>query len=267
MENAEEWISLREFARRREVSLAAVQKAIESGRVRAVTRDGNGRLTSIEFVRAMREWNGNTDPAQAARSGKILGDDGVFPSPIAESSRDRADEIGISSGIGASGAGQIHANASAGRLPFDPDPGAKAAAPAPAPRIDAITSAIEQRSGRDNETPESVGADRDPHGYYEARADRERAQAKRAELDYLERVGSLVSLSDVREEEFAIFRKLRDNIMAIGTRLAPRLAAETDPVRIQHLFDEEIRRALNELSRALGVDAGGRAGERPDTLQ
>jgi len=265
MENAEEWISLREFARRREVSLAAVQKAIESGRVRAVTRDGNGRLTSIEFCAAMREWNGNTDPAQAARSGKILGGDGLSPSPIAELGRNQVEETATSSGIGADAARQIHANTSAGRLPFDPDPVAKAAAPAP--RIDASTSTTEAKTGRDNEAQESVGADKDPHGYYEARADRERAQAKRAELDYLERVGSLVSLSEVREEEFAIFRKFRDNIMAIGTRLAPRLAAETDPLRIQHLFDEEIRRALNELSRALGVDAAGRAGERPDTLQ
>jgi hypothetical protein len=100
-----------------------------------------------------------------------------------------------------------------------------------------------------------------------ARAKKEKFQAKRAELDYLERVGTLVPVDAVREQQFSIFRKLRDNIIAIGSRLGPRLAAETDPVRVQHLIDEEHRKALHELSRALGIDAAGGAGERPSTLQ
>jgi hypothetical protein len=68
----EEWISLREFARRREVTLGAVQKAIESGRVTAVKRNGNGRLVGIEFHAATAQWGLNTDPDQAARAGQSL---------------------------------------------------------------------------------------------------------------------------------------------------------------------------------------------------
>lgn len=65
----EEWISLREFSRRRDVRLSAVQKAIETERVTAVRRDARGRLVAIEYHAATLQWNANTDPTQAERSG------------------------------------------------------------------------------------------------------------------------------------------------------------------------------------------------------
>jgi len=68
-ETVENWVSLREFARQRSVSLGAVQKAIQTGRVTAVKRDGN-RLTAIELHAATAQWNRNTDPDQAGRSGQ-----------------------------------------------------------------------------------------------------------------------------------------------------------------------------------------------------
>lgn len=82
----EEWVSLREFARRRGVSLQAVQKAIASGRVTAVRRadpgpDGQpGRITGIEVNQATAQWNRNTDPNEAAKSGKVI------PAPDAQAS-------------------------------------------------------------------------------------------------------------------------------------------------------------------------------------
>jgi hypothetical protein len=104
--------------------------------------------------------------------------------------------------------------------------------------------------------------DADEHGYLAHRAKREEFQAKRAELDYHERVGTLVHAADVREQQFTIFREMRDNILAISTRIAPRLAAETDPLRIQVMLDDEHRKALNELARALAVDPAGGTAER-----
>lgn len=77
----EAWISIREFSRRRDVALSAVQKAIESGRVTSVRRDSNGRLEAIEFYAASAEWDRNTDPTQASRSGQGSGRDvGTAPS-------------------------------------------------------------------------------------------------------------------------------------------------------------------------------------------
>ncbi len=75
----EEWISLREFARRREVTLGAVQKAIESGRVTAVRRNDGGRLVAIEMHAASAQWSTNTDPDQAARAGQISVRAGELP--------------------------------------------------------------------------------------------------------------------------------------------------------------------------------------------
>ena len=76
----EEWVSLREFSRRRGVALAAVQKAIDSGRVTAVLRDANGRLKGIEVNQATAQWDAKTYPVQAARTGQVLG---VPASPVA----------------------------------------------------------------------------------------------------------------------------------------------------------------------------------------
>lgn len=66
-----EWVSLREFSRRRDVSLAAVQKAIADGRVpaSAVKRDEAGRLVAVDYQGGMQAWNDRTDPAQASRTG------------------------------------------------------------------------------------------------------------------------------------------------------------------------------------------------------
>lgn len=67
------FVSLREFARQRGVTLAAVQKAIESGRVTAVRRSESGRLKGIDLIAGTEQWNARTDPAQAARSETMLG--------------------------------------------------------------------------------------------------------------------------------------------------------------------------------------------------
>jgi len=53
-------VSLREFARRKGVSLAAVQKAIAAGRI---TREPDG---TVDPDRASRDWEANTRPAAEA---------------------------------------------------------------------------------------------------------------------------------------------------------------------------------------------------------
>jgi len=67
----EEWISLRQFAKRIDRSLSAVQKAIKAERVTAIRRDDDGRISAIEFNAAREQWTKNTDPAQVERSGTV----------------------------------------------------------------------------------------------------------------------------------------------------------------------------------------------------
>jgi hypothetical protein len=66
-------ISLREFARRRKVTLGAVQKAIKSGRVGddAIERNQLGRVVKIDEDLANAHWAANTDPVEAARNGQF----------------------------------------------------------------------------------------------------------------------------------------------------------------------------------------------------
>lgn len=68
------WISLREFARRRDVTLQAVQKAIATNRISpaAVRRDDNGRLKAIDADQAAIDWHRNTDPELALRTGTVI---------------------------------------------------------------------------------------------------------------------------------------------------------------------------------------------------
>lgn len=206
----EEWISLREFARRREVTLGAVQKAIESKRVTAVRRSESGRLLAIEYHAATAQWNSNTDPDQAAR------------------------------------AGQAAAAANSAAVVASP-----AQSPLGGVDIAGERTSGEAPPGRNNPAAPSD----DEHGYLGHRAKREEFQAKRAELDYLERVGVLVSAAQVQAEQFDIFRQHRDKLEQIPANLSERLAAETDPQRVEHLLRTAIRNTLNELSRGLALDA------------
>lgn len=68
------WISLREFARRRDVTLQAVQKAIATSRISpaAVRRDDNGRLKAIDADQAAIDWHQRTDPELALRTGTVI---------------------------------------------------------------------------------------------------------------------------------------------------------------------------------------------------
>lgn len=201
---AEEWISLREFSRRREVALSAVQKAIESGRVSAVKRDAGGRLEAIEYVRASSEWNAHTDPVQAARSGKIL----EAPGQIAD-----------------------------------------------------LVAAAGERDGAPL-APSTAAGDKDPHGYYEARADREKTQAKLAELELLQELGRLVDVEEMRRVAQRRYRTVRDKLLNVPDRVSAILAAEKDPARVHAALTSELKRVLHELSDDAHAEAAGGVAER-----
>lgn len=78
-------VSLRAYARHREVALSAVQKAITSGRI---TKTASGK---INIVSADRQWQANTDAGRAPLDSKPLNDwrddiDDEVPAPESVSS-------------------------------------------------------------------------------------------------------------------------------------------------------------------------------------
>lgn len=112
----------------------------------------------------------------------------------------------------------------------------------------------------------TVRAADEQNDYLAHRAKREEFQAKEAELSYLERIGELVSAAEVRAEQFSIFRQHRDKLDQIPAYLSERLAAETDPQRIEYLLRTAIRATLNELSTAFAIHdetPGGTAERAP----
>jgi hypothetical protein len=231
--SAEEWISLREFARRRGVDLRAVQKAIESGRVTAVRRDERGRLVGIEVAAATMQWDMNTDPVEAAKSGKILGQvNGVGAQPM--------------SGMSAIAPAVLNEPAAATETPATSEAAAQQGG---------AESAIAQTSG-------PAPADKDPHGYYEARARREQFQSKQAELDYLQALGELVSSSEMRRISGRRYRTMRDKLLNIADRLAAVLAAERDPAQVHAVLTADIKRVLHELSDDASAELAAGLAER-----
>lgn len=77
---------------------------------------------------------------------------------------------------------------------------------------------------------------------------KEEFRAKLVELEYEERVGTLVRKSEVEKEAFRIGRLVRDAILNVPSRLAGILAAESDQRRVHDLLEKELRQALESLA-------------------
>lgn len=99
-------------------------------------------------------------------------------------------------------------------------------------------------------------------GYQDHRTKREKHLADLAELEYLEKVGTLISAADVEREMGEILLQLKNNVFRIADRKAQILAAETDPARIHRLLSEEFRLVFHELSARFEVEITGGAEER-----
>ena len=87
-------------------------------------------------------------------------------------------------------------------------------------------------------------------GYQTARALHETYRARTARLEFERLSGMLVPADDVRSQAFTAARRVRDSILALPDRLAPVLAAITDPAEIHRALAAELRQALEELSNA-----------------
>ena len=85
--------------------------------------------------------------------------------------------------------------------------------------------------------------------YQTSRAIREAYAARLTKLEYEERTAKLISSDEVEMRTFNLARRLRDRMQTLPRRLAAALAAEQDPRVIEPRLDDEIRQALEELSR------------------
>lgn len=91
-----------------------------------------------------------------------------------------------------------------------------------------------------------------------SQAKKEEFRAKLVELEYEERVGTLVRKSEVEKEAFRVGRLVRDAVLNVPSRLAGILAAESDQRKVHDLLEKELRQALE----ALALD--GKPGDEQD---
>lgn len=86
--------------------------------------------------------------------------------------------------------------------------------------------------------------------YAAARAAREAVNLQHANFELQRKMGRFVEVDKVRLEWFEICRTIRNSLLSISDRLAPVVAAETDPSKCHELINEEINKALENLSNA-----------------
>lgn len=77
-------------------------------------------------------------------------------------------------------------------------------------------------------------------------------KAKLAEIKFLEQSQKLVEVEVVRMTWTEVARKVRDALCQIPSRMAPELAAETTPGKLERKLAAEINKALEKLSDAHG---------------
>jgi hypothetical protein len=95
-----------------------------------------------------------------------------------------------------------------------------------------------------------------PAQFVTARTVHETYRARLAKLDYEERIAKLLPRDEVAAAAFKRYREFRDHMLNIPNRIAPVLAAETDPARVHDILAAEIRDALGEFaSQAGGPDS------------
>ena len=111
-----------------------------------------------------------------------------------------------------------------------------------------VSTPVATGSSRELQPPVETGRISAPD-YQTSRAIREAYAARLAKLEYEERTAKLISSDEVEMRTFNLARRLRDRMQTLPRRLAAALAAEQDPRVIEQRLDDEIRQALEELSR------------------
>lgn len=108
-----------------------------------------------------------------------------------------------------------------------------------------------QRNEVETETPVGPPIVNSGPSFAQSRAIKEAYNARLAKLSYEEKSGALVRTDNVKVAWFNTLRVLRDRTLNLPDRLAPLLAAETDPKIVRELLEEELRIILNDAADAI----------------
>jgi len=101
---------------------------------------------------------------------------------------------------------------------------------------------------------ETVSPGADPK-LRQARTAREGYEAMMARLRYEQAAGLLIRRDEVERQLVDASRTVRDALQRLGAKLAPELAAISDPAEVQRLINEAHRSVLEGLANALSQQA------------
>lgn len=89
-----------------------------------------------------------------------------------------------------------------------------------------------------------------------AKTKKARYDAELSKLKYQELAGQLVKIEAVAQAVNDIGRLVSTRLQAWPNKLAPELAAETDPTQVNAILEEEINRLVEEMQNGLGRLSG-----------
>lgn len=98
--------------------------------------------------------------------------------------------------------------------------------------------------GGEGDEPERPGGD----DYWNSRSRREAAEAELAEIELAEKTGQVIQVKAVEAVWSQALGATREHLLQVRARLAPMLAAESDPFKIEQLLDVEHSQALQHLA-------------------
>lgn len=147
---------------------------------------------------------------------------------------------------------QVRATTVPATLPAGAEAPAAAAAGDLVDQAGAVPAAGEP--GAETPTPGSDGGQlqADPE-YQRSRSRQAAADARTAEIKLAELEGSLIRVDQVKAELASMLAPVREGLLQIPARLAPLLAPQSDPGRIQTLLEIEIHNVLAPLSKASAI--------------
>lgn len=108
-----------------------------------------------------------------------------------------------------------------------------------------------QRNAAEAEAPVGPPIVNSGPSFAQSRAIKEAYNARLAKLSYEEKSGALVRTDNVKVAWFNTLRVVRDRTLNLPDRLAPILAAETDPKVVREMLEEELRIILNDAADAI----------------
>ncbi len=113
-------------------------------------------------------------------------------------------------------------------------------------------AALQAQTAEENKSPaqEQASESTEITSYHVAKTLREAEEAKMARIKRMQLEGAVGMVADMEREAYTEARIIRDTLLgALPTKLAPQLAAITDPFALEQALREGLRAALHDVVR------------------